>query len=353
MTPLPALLDLPYRVGSTLHRAAYRSGLLRRRRLEGYTVAVGSLHFGGAGKTPVAIHIAGPDSAVLLRGYGGRGRGTPRVLVGEQGSGAPWLRMLSCDGERRQAKEWSVEVGDEAALTAACLPGVPVGVGPDRVASAAAVSRTHPVRRFVLDDGFSHHRLVRDLDVLVVPVDAAGGDARIAPGPLREGTAAASRAQVLVLVGEVIRTLTAEQIDSITRRIRWKGQLAVCRKVAGPLWNLADGEEVPLHVPRGCDAAVVCALGRPGSLVRSATEDLGASVLTSLTRRDHHRFGRAELLDAERHARSSGADMVLTSVKDAVRFPPDFEPGMTWLAVGISLEWERGEDELKSAVEGG
>ena len=350
----PSLVDLPYRAGSAIHRAAYRAGLLRRAALEGFTVAVGSLHFGGAGKTPVAMHLARPGSAILSRGYGGRLGGQPRVLLGEQDSGPPWSRQVSGGDERRTARDWSAEVGDEAALVAASLPGVPVGVGPDRVASAAAVSAVRPeIRRFVLDDGFSHHRLERDLDVLVLPVEVRGDEARIARGLLREGPASASRAHALVLVNDGAHPFTAAQIDQVTRRIGWAGLLAVCRKVPGPLWSVGDGQEVSNEAVRGRDVAVVCALGQPGSLLRSVSEQLGARVRETLTRRDHHRFQHAELADAERLARRSAAEFVLTSLKDAVRMPREFDPALPWLAVGMTLEWERGEDELLSAVEGG
>jgi len=347
--PLPGVVSLPYRAGAVLHRAVYRSGLLQRRALDAFTVSVGSLHFGGAGKTPVSVSLAGPGSAVLLRGYGGRALGVPKVLVGEQDGGAPWLRTISCDGVGRPAREWSALVGDEAALVAAVLPGLPVGVGVDRRAAAAAVSAGHDVHRFVLDDGFSHHRLERDRDVLVLPVEGS----RVAPGLLREGPRAASRAHALVLVGDGREALNDREIDGLVRRIPWRGQLAACRKVPGNLWDLRDGVEVSSDVVRGRDAAVVCALGRPDSLVRSATEHLQAHVRQRSTWRDHHRFAPEDLAGAERLARRRGADVVLTSLKDAVRWPAAFEPQLSWFAVDSTLVWDRGRAELLDALEAG
>jgi len=350
---VPGWVDLPYRAGSALHRALYRSGLLRRASLDAFTVSVGSLHFGGAGKSPVATHLTGPGSALLLRGYRGRQGATPRVLVGESPDGAPWLRSVASGGARRPAIDWSADVGDEAALAAALLPGVPIGAGADRVASADAVRASHDVRRFVLDDGFPHHRLERDLDVLVLPVLADEGDVRVAPGPLREGARAAVRAGALVLVGDGPQPLTDGQIDGIARDLGWTGRLAACRKVPGTLWNLADGGEVPRDALQGVDVAVVCALGRPGSLTRAADGHLRARVGRRITRRDHHRFDPVELTTAEGLARLDGADVVLTSLKDAVRMPGAFEPSLCWIALGTTLVWDRGEDILMAAAEDG
>ena len=116
MSPLARWMDLPYRAGAALHRGAFLSGLLPRASLDRFTVSVGSLHFGGAGKTPLALDLLTGDGALLMRGY--RGEGATSVLICEDDAGPPWGRSIAADGERRTAQECSARFGDEAVMAA-------------------------------------------------------------------------------------------------------------------------------------------------------------------------------------------------------------------------------------------
>ena len=345
-TSLRGLLDLPYRLGAAVHRSVYSSGIARQRSLDGFAVSIGALHFGGAGKTPLVIDLAGPGDGVLMRGYGGRLRGQIRALMALDDAAAPWKRTASCNGEERPVQAWSEQVGDEAALVAAMRPGVPVGVGADRVAAAAVLKQTWPVSRFLLDDAFSHHCLRRDVDLLAIPVVRQDGELRIGDGPRREGDWAVDRADALVLVGQGARPIS--DCDDLIAALGYEGPFAAVRKEVDRIWSYPEGE-AGFEV-RDRPVAVVCALGRPSSLVTSLERGTGARVVATVTARDHHRFSAGELAEAEQLARRRGAEVLLTSLKDVVRFPLDFTPRGCWAVAGTSLVWDRGGDRLEGMV---
>ncbi len=166
---------------AALRVAAYRGGWLRQARLAGPVVSIGNLSLGGSGKTPVVRRVAellsaaGERVAILSRGYRGSFRGDALVVS---------------DGASVLAS--SAQAGDEPVMLARALPGVVVAVGPRRDVVGRMVERRFGPRVFVLDDGFQHLRLARDLDVVCLDVrDLAG---RTLPlGRLREGPAALAR----------------------------------------------------------------------------------------------------------------------------------------------------------------
>jgi tetraacyldisaccharide 4'-kinase len=343
------LVDLPYRAGAALHR---RWALGRpRQALPRFTVSIGALHFGGAGKTPLTLALAGEGDAILIRGYGGTLGDRHLAVVADPSDAAPWQRVLRGDGREATARQWSAEIGDEAALAAALRPGVPVGVGRSRELSCRDALALHDVRRVLLDDAFSHHRLRRDVDLLAVPVVRTPHGPRVAGGPMREGPGAAQRASAVVFVSDDLEQYHIDDIDNLKRQLRYRGPAASVGKTAVSLWSLG-GEAVRRHeIDPGRRAVVVCALGRPDSLVRTCSEQLGAQVLAVVSRRDHHRFATAELVDAEARAARLGADLLLTSLKDAVRLPDTFSPGMDWIAAGCDLRWDLGHDAITTASE--
>lgn len=346
MSPLARWMDLPYRAGAALHRGAFLSGLLPRASLDRFTVSVGSLHFGGAGKTPLALDLLTGDGALLMRGY--RGEGATSVLICEDDAGPPWGRSIAADGERRTAQECSARFGDEAVMAAAARPGIPVGVGADRVASSEAVLARHDVGGFVLDDAFSHHRLHRDRDLLVVPIQGAEGG--LAPGLLREGVRAAARADAVVYVTDVQQENKEVTLEQLTHTLSYEGPTALARKEPAKLWDYAGGEVADRASVAGAPVALVCGLGRPGSLVATARGPLACEVVHTHAAADHHRFEEQELDGAERSATAHGARFVLTTAKDAVRFPPSWRPRLDWIVVETCLRWDLGEDIVRRMV---
>jgi len=270
-------------------------------------VSVGNLHLGGTGKTPLVVaiarHLRDRDLrvAILTRGYRRQSRGVVVVSTGD----GPLL------GPSR--------AGDEPVLLAGELPGVAVIVGASRFeAGRHALERLHPTPDlFLLDDGFSHLQLRRDLDLVALPAADPWGGGRLLPsGRLREPLAAIRRADAVLLTGvtdDVDGTACAAQLAEHLRMSGFSGPAFSSRtQAAQPM--LAGHQPVAT----GAAALLVAGIARPERF--SATvEALGFRVVDRLQFSDHHAYPEASLEKIRRAFQHSGADCVLTTAKDQVK----------------------------------
>ncbi|HEU4402317.1 MAG TPA: tetraacyldisaccharide 4'-kinase, partial [Candidatus Polarisedimenticolia bacterium] len=182
----PALL---YRAAVRARNALYDSGRLRVHRLPCAVVSIGNLTAGGTGKTPLTSFVAG-----LLRDSGYR-VGVASRGYRRHGTRAP---LLVADG--RALLVDAAHAGDEPYLIARDNPGVAVAVGADRAAAARLLLAAHNPEVIVLDDGFQHRRLGRDLDLLLLDGPDPWGNGKMLPlGPLREPLSGLARAGAIVL----------------------------------------------------------------------------------------------------------------------------------------------------------
>lgn len=321
LRPRPWLAPLGAVFGgvAALRARLYRHGLLRRRRLEGPVVSIGNLAVGGRGKTPAVRLVAellrrdGAPVAVLSRGYGGSFAGD--VLVVSDGSGV---------------KVDDAEVaGDEPVLLARTLPGVVVAIGPDRAHVGRAVEARFGRRVHILDDGFQHLGLSRDLDVLcLAPGDL--DDRPLPSGTLREFPSAAARADVvLVVVGP------DDAADEIRGRVAAAlgrpSAVLVARRVGA---GFADLQGHPVTPPQS--AVLLSGIAAPERF-EADIRRCGTEVRTHRAYGDHHRFTGADLDRVLTEARESGAEAVVTTEKDAVRLPAAV-PGLPFVVYRIRLE---------------
>ena len=301
-------------------------------------VSVGNLHWGGTGKTPLTAAIAadlrdrGLGVSILTRGYKSSGRGVRIVSTGE----GPLL------GPR--------VAGDEPVLLAGRLPGVSVVVGPDRhQAGHHALERLPQAPDvFLLDDGFSHLRLHRDVDLLVFPLSDPFAGGRLPPsGRLREPLAASKRAHAALLSGD-----GAENGTELAEALRPHG-------FTGP--GFAAPTRVDLArtdddrpVPPGTSVLLVSAVARPAEVARSA-RGLGYEIAATVTFPDHHPYPRESLDLLRRRLAETEADLVLTTEKDWVKLLGRLDPPVARLPLtaepeGAFFEWLAGR--LDDATQG-
>jgi tetraacyldisaccharide 4'-kinase len=282
-----------YGTAAAARAAAYRRGLRPQARLRGPVISVGNLSVGGSGKTPLVgrlaelLRDAGQPAAILSRGYGGR-------FAGEA--------LLVSDGEAVTAS--AEDAGDEPVMLARALPGVVVVVGRRRDAAGRWAEARFGPRVFLLDDGFQHLRLARDLDVLCL--DAADLAGRPLPaGRLREFPRAAARADVVLLAAEgaVPPALAAGGVH------RWR------RRVLG-FGDAATGAERPAPAR----PFLVAGIARPERFAADVAPRV-ERVAGSAWFRDHHAFTAAEVGRCAERAAAAGADALVITAKDAVRFP--------------------------------
>ena len=317
-----------------LRPAAYRRGWLRAARLAGPVVSIGNLSFGGSGKTPVVRRVAemlmeaGQPVSVLSRGYGGRGGG--EALLVSDGRGV----LASAD-----------LAGDEPVMLARALPGAVVAVGPRRDRVGRLVEARFGRRVHLLDDGFQHLRLARDLDV--VCLDVADLEARPLPlGRLREGPRALDRADLVLLTR--LEAASEERLRAIEDRLGPARVHRVRRRVLG--FRTLDGR--PGECPRR--AFLLAAIARPSRLEWDVSGG-GSLVVGRSFFRDHHRFRSDEVATAAARARAAGADAVVTTAKDAVRLAGMPETALPVLVLEIAADIadeDRFRERLLAAVGG-
>ncbi|MCB9378487.1 MAG: tetraacyldisaccharide 4'-kinase [Holophagales bacterium] len=290
------------RLYAAAHARRRRRAAASAKRLPRPVVSVGNLHWGGGGKTPMVVALArhlaekGARVAVLSRGYRRTSRG-PQVV--SRGDG-PCLPVAAA--------------GDEPYLMARELPGVAVVVGERRAeAGRLALSDLDPAPDlFLLDDGFSHVALARDLDLRLGPAAPPLGGARLWPaGRLREPLASARHADAAVLTGlpapdPVAGAALARALAP--HGFAGEGFAATVRHESA---RTPDGEAMPAGAP----VVAVAGIARAGSFF-DAAERLGHVLRARLAFSDHHAYPEASLRAIARAVRAGLAVGVLTTGKD-------------------------------------
>lgn len=310
-----------YGAGATLHRWLYGRGLLARRRIASHVVSVGNLVAGGTGKTPL--------TAWLARELHRRGRKVVIASRGYRRSGSDPVHVVS-DG--RFVRSSADRAGDEPMLLAARAPGVPVLVGRDRGLVGLRALAAFGADVVVLDDGFHHHRLARDVDIVTFDGRLGLGNRHVLPrGPLREPIGALRHADA---IGCIDGPLPEADEARITRAAPAAWRFEARRRALG-LRPLRGGAVVSPEMLRGAEVGILSALAQPRSFRRSL-ESLGARPVAERSFRDHHAYRAADVADLARQA-----PMWVTTEKDAVKLVPAWVgPADVWVLV-MELKLDR------------
>lgn len=312
-----------YRLGLVGRSLLWRWGWKRAAPAPVPVISVGNLTTGGTGKTPLVIWLArqlraeGWRVAILSRGYRGPADG---------GS------------------------NDETLEVTQRLPDVPVIENPDRVAAAAIASDELEMQVCLMDDGFQHWRLARNLDLVVIDATRPFGFDHLLPrGLLREPLSALRRANQIVI--SKANLVDAAALQSVLQRIR-RYHPAAAIAVAGvaPVRiTRSDRVGFPLDHLDGQPLLAACAIGNPTAFFRSL-EQLGFLVAARRSWPDHHHFGDADLAELERLARDCGASAILCTAKDLVKIPRNRLGQFPLYALETDLVFSSGEEQLRQAV---
>lgn len=305
---LTCLRPVSYAYGAavSLRTALFACGLARTRRLPVPVVSVGNISVGGSGKTPFVEMLADrlrerdQQVVIILRGY--RGGSTKPIVVS--------------DGKSVRCKP--PVAGDEAYLLAQHLPGVAVLTGADRYRVGEIAIEQVACGVIILDDGFQHRRLHRDLDIVLVDAVNPFGYGRLLPsGLLREPPEALERADIVV----VTNADAGRDVDSAIRAIRQYAPAApIAKAVHRPvsLIDVTNEDRVGLERLTGRRLLAVSGIANP-SRFEAMLGRLGARVAAHQIFPDHHRYTSADLEFIGRAAKDSGASMVVTTEKDMVK----------------------------------
>jgi tetraacyldisaccharide 4'-kinase len=295
-----SVLELLYLAGHSLKTLA--DGV-RRRTLPVPVVSIGNITTGGTGKTPATVALArealrrGLRPAILTRGYRGRLKGP--VLI------AP-------DMNARDA-------GDEPLMMARALPGVPVIKDAVRYRGGEFALRTLRTRPdlFILDDGFQHRRLGRDLDIVLVSAQVALRLERLLPaGNLREPLKSLLRADVIV-VTKCDDVSFGETVECV-RLYNHGSPIFAASHEPSALVRAHGGEPLALGAVRGERVFVLSGIAHPASFLKTV-QSLGGHVVGERRFRDHHVFSDREVAAAVAEGRAEGARWILTTEKDIMR----------------------------------
>jgi tetraacyldisaccharide 4'-kinase len=315
------MASVAYGAAISLRNLGYDRGWLRCERARVPVVSVGNLTLGGTGKTPMVEWLArwfrhrGLRVAILSRGYG-------------QSEG----------------------LNDEGRVLEENLPDVPHLQNPDRVALARVATLELETELIVLDDGFQHRRLARNLDVVLIDALEPFGIGYLFPrGLLREPIGSLRRAHVVVLsradlVGEADRAAIRTRIERQAGRRPW------VEARHAPL-DLIDGNGTcsPLNPVAGKTVAAFCGIGNPEGFRRTLLP-LCRELLDFRVFPDHHRYSAADVGSLERWAHALGADLVLTTQKDLVKLRASVLGPAPLRALRIGLELTAGGEVMEDLL---
>lgn len=328
-----------YGAAAACRTELYRRGWLRTNKLPCRVISVGNLTVGGTGKTPVVIHVTesllsqGRRVAVLSRGYRRTG-GEPYLLVSDG------TRLLTGPDA----------AGDEPYLIARRCPSAIVAVGADRHALGRWVLDRFAVDDVVLDDGFQHRALHRDVDLLLIDaMDAEGLKALLPAGRLREPLSAAARASAILItradsdrhVSEVMGLL-AEACGDLGEPVR------IVFRPDG-LWPLPSGDARDASFLTGRGALIFSGIGHAASF-RNLAAALGLRILDEVVYPDHHAYRADDVARLRARAGSVKAECMLTTEKDAGKVSPFLQASDNCWAVRLRVEVRDGADRLQRLI---
>ncbi len=350
--PLPPALRWLARIAEPLYAMAIRSrnrDFDKGRGVQSVPVpviSIGNLTAGGTGKTPMVLHLtrellaAGRRPCIALRGY---------VPKGGRGGGA--------EGAAKS---------DEAQVYRRELAQVPLAVGPERFETITALlgggTAPPPIDCVLLDDGFQHRRLARDLDIVLVDASADVFRQRLIPaGWLREPVESLKRAGAVVIThAELVDAGTLATLERDIERVHGKRPVGVASHRWTGIAQLVGGGDVEHGVEwlRGKRVLGVCAIGNPrgfASALKGVIEGSGGmGSMRVIALPDHDPFARDTVRKMIESAQQFGAQAIVVTEKDWVKLTPPHVPAGDWpcpvVRARLRLVFQRGERELSAMV---
>ena len=285
-------------------------------------ISVGNITVGGTGKTPLVIWLCNllreqnVNCAILTRGY------------------------KAATGER-----------DEPGMLARNCPGTAVVVNPDRLAGAIEAVKKHRVQVLIMDDGFQHRRLHRDIDIVTIDAMLPFGYGRLLPaGLLREPVSALKRAQAAIITR--CDLVSRNDMSGLTATIsRINPMMIVAQTIHSPVFATSGKRQIPLEELKDKKIYAFCGIANPEAFL--ATVGLvGANIVRSKVYDDHHNYTASDVEGIYRDAAQSGAEMILTTEKDYNKIGLPDGPSVLELAyLAVRLQFVDGADRIRELIE--
>jgi len=321
-----------YLLGHHFRLWAYRWGIFPQRTLDCRVISVGNLTLGGTGKTPFVMMIAetlrgnGFKPGILTRGYSGKSKKPVNVV---------------CDGKSiLSSPEW---VGDEAVMMAEKLKNVPIITGSDRFQTGRYALENFEIDTLILDDGFQHLALRRDLDILLCDHERPLGNNHLFPaGELREPASETRRADMVCFtryLGGPIKypSKYLGAIPQIKAHFRLDSII-----------NMENGDICEVEVIKNQSVAAFCGIAYPEGF-RQILQDTHIQLKMFKAFPDHHEYCLSDIKDFEARALKEGGELILVSEKDAVKLK-DFKFSLPFYKVVIDLEILEGREIFNNNI---
>lgn len=326
-----------YRGAARARRRAYEEGRRPRRKLPRPVISVGNLTVGGTGKTPLVMYLCEKlagwcHPAVLTRGYGRRGK----------------RDYVTLPDPRQLDERAALFFGDEPVMMARRLARTSIHLGPNRYKTGLRALGCSAVDVFILDDGFQHIELARDLDIVILDGTEDVRRLHALPaGPLREPVESLSRADI-VLINHCAPDGSHRIDRDWLRGLCPDAPVVRSRYTVESLINARSGEELKPEQLREFPLFAFCGIAQPGHF-RDTLKELALTLAGSRSFGDHHVLGKREYQELSRLAQESGARGFITTEKDATRLNtalldplPVYYPRLKLMILeGEEQMWER------------
>lgn len=317
----------PYSIVIRLRNFLYSKNCLKPNHTSAAVFSIGNITAGGTGKTPLVIWLCKflkqkqVKCAILTRGY--------------------------------KTHTQKQTLTDEPAILAESCPQAKVIVNPNRVEAADKAINDIGANVLIMDDGFQHRRLHRDLDIITIDGTCPFGYGKLLPaGLLREPAASLKRANAVVITRcDQISESESKQIEKSLQLIN--PDMIIARSIHAPIYiKSITGEEISLEKLRNRKIFAFCGIGNPEAFLNTI-KNTGADLAGSRTYNDHYNYTEHCLTDISGQARRLKADLILTTQKDWSRItPPASAPkSIPFAYLAVEIEFLAGEDKLKQLIE--
>ncbi len=310
---------------------------MKTHHVDAAVICVGNVTTGGTGKTPLVawvyktivsnsrFQISDSQCAILTRGY----------------------KAAEDSGRETQGHS------DEISVLAESCPGAKVIVNPDRVAGAAEALTEFGAKVLIMDDGFQHRRLARDLDIVTIDATQPFGYGKMLPaGLLREPVASLRRAQAAVMTR--CDQIAQPDLDELERKLRSiHPKIVVARSIHAPVCvRSADQDCMDIEQLRGKKVFAFCGIGNPEAF-QSTVRGMGCELVGAKVYDDHHHYTDGDIADIRSQAERLGADLILTTQKDWTKVSrlAAASKSIPLAYLVIEIKFLAGENQLTALIE--
>lgn len=325
LRPALCIAAVLYSIVIILRNFLYSKGIFKAHRAKAPVICIGNITTGGTGKTPLVVWLCNLlggkniDCAILTRGY----KANQGALI------------------------------DEPAMLAESCPNAKVVINPDRVAGAAEAVNILGADVLIMDDGFQHRRLARDLDIVAIDATCPFGYGKILPaGLLREPVSGIKRARAAVITRA--DQVTEAELSRLEKKLRHiNPNMIIAKSIHAPVCaKAADGTKTAIQELKGKKIFAFCGIGNPEAFFNTI-KNLGCNLVGSEIYDDHHHYADEDIAHIFEQSEHLKADLVLTTRKDfkKIALPTPAESNIPFFYLAIEIKFLASEDKLRDLIE--